>query len=97
MDPPLRERLSWRNAIVNGIDAPARRAPLAPTAALLFGAAAAICIVGVLVPGGAQRDDGVPIAPAAPAALVAAFLLLGNERVPPWTYHPIGVIGTGVS
>jgi diguanylate cyclase (GGDEF)-like protein/putative nucleotidyltransferase with HDIG domain len=97
MDPPLRERLSWRNAIVNGIDAPARRAPLAPTAALLFGAAAAICIVGVLVPGGAQRDDGVLIATAAAAALVAAFLLLGNERVPPWTYHPIGVIGTGVS
>ena len=97
MDPPLRERLSWRNAIVNGIDAPARRAPLAPTAALLFGAAAAICIVGILVPGGAQRDDGVLIATAAAAALVAAFLLLGNERVPPWTYHPIGVIGTGVS
>jgi diguanylate cyclase (GGDEF)-like protein/putative nucleotidyltransferase with HDIG domain len=97
MDPPLRERLSWRNAIVNGIDAPARRAPLAPTAALLFGAAAAICLVGVLVPGDAQRDDGVLIGTAAAAALVAAFLLLGNERVPPWTYHPIGVIGTGVS
>jgi diguanylate cyclase (GGDEF)-like protein/putative nucleotidyltransferase with HDIG domain len=97
MDPPLRERFSWRNAIVNGIDAPARRAPLAPTAALLFGAAATICLVGVLVPGDAQRDDGVLIGTAAAAALVAAFLLIGNERVPPWTYHPIGVIGTGVS
>jgi diguanylate cyclase (GGDEF)-like protein/putative nucleotidyltransferase with HDIG domain len=97
MDPPLRERLSWRNAIVNGIDAPARRAPLAPTAALLFGAAAGICVVGVLVPGGAQRDDTVLIATAAAAVLVAALLLFGNERVPPWTYHPIGVIGTGVS
>ena len=50
MDPPLRERLRWRTAVGEGFDSPARRAPLARTAALLFGAAALICLTGVLVP-----------------------------------------------
>jgi diguanylate cyclase (GGDEF)-like protein len=97
MDPPLRERLRWRTALGEGFDSPARRAPLAPTAALLFGAAALICLTGVLVPGDAQLDDGVLIATAAAAALGCAFLLVANERVPRWTYHPIGVFGTAIA
>jgi diguanylate cyclase (GGDEF)-like protein len=97
MDPPLRERLRWRNATGEGVDSPARRAPLAPTAALLFGAAALICVTGVAVPGDAQHDDDVLLVTAAAAALVCAFLLVANERVPGWTYHPIGLIGTAVS
>jgi diguanylate cyclase (GGDEF)-like protein len=97
MDPPLRERLRWRTALGEGFDSPARRAPLAPTAALLFGAAALICLTGVLVPGDAQLDDGVLLATAAAAALVSAFLLLVNERVPEWAYHPIGVLGTTIA
>jgi len=97
MDPPLRERLRWRNATGEGVDSPARRAPLAPTAALLFGAAALICVTGVLVPGDAQHDDDVLVATAVAAALVSAFLLVANESVPSWSYHPIGVIGTAVS
>jgi diguanylate cyclase (GGDEF)-like protein len=97
MDPPLRERLRWRNATGEGVDSPARRAPLAPTAGFLFGAAALICVTGVVVPGDAQHDDGVLLATAAAAALVSAFLLVANERVPDWTYHPIGLIATAVS
>jgi diguanylate cyclase (GGDEF)-like protein len=97
MDPPLRERLRWRNATGEGVDSPARRAPLAPTAALLFGAAALICATGVAVPGDAQHDDDVLLLTAVVAAIVCAFLLVANERVPVWTYHPIGVIGTVVA
>ena len=97
MDPPLRERWRWRTATGEGVDSPARRAPLAPTAALLFGAAALICVTGVVVPGDAQHDDDVLLATAAGAALVCAFLLVANERVPVWMYHPIGLIGTAVS
>ena len=97
MDPPLRERLRWRTAIGEGVDSPARRAPLAPTAALLFGAAAVICLAGVVLPGDAELDDGVLIVTAIVAALVAAVLLVANERVPDWTYHPIGVLGTAVA
>jgi diguanylate cyclase (GGDEF)-like protein len=97
MNPPLRERLRWRTATGEGVDSPARRAPLAPTAALLFGSAALICATGVLVPGDAQADDAVLIATAAAAVLVCTFLLVANERVPEWTYHPIGVIATAIS
>jgi diguanylate cyclase (GGDEF)-like protein len=97
MDPPLRERLRWRNATGEGVDSPARRAPLAPTAGFLFGAAALICVTGVVVPGDAQHDDGVLLVTAAAAALVSTFLLVANERVPDWTYHPIGLIATAVS
>jgi diguanylate cyclase (GGDEF)-like protein len=97
MDPPLRERLRWRNATGEGVDSPARRAPLAPTAGFLFGAAALICVTGVVVPGDAQHDEGVLLVTAAAAALVSAFLLVANERVPDWTYHPIGLIATAVS
>ena len=97
MDPPLRERLRWRTATGEGVDSPARRAPLAPTAALLFGAASLICVTGVVVPGDAEHDDAVLLAGAAAAALVCVFLLIANERVPVWTYHPIGVLGTAVS
>jgi diguanylate cyclase (GGDEF)-like protein len=94
MDPPLRERLRWRIATEDGVESPARRAPLAPTAALLSGAAALICLTGVLVPGDAQLDDGVLLATAAVGALLCAYLLIADERVPEWTYHPIGVTGT---
>jgi diguanylate cyclase (GGDEF)-like protein len=97
MDPPLRERLRWRNATGEGVDSPARQAPLAPTAALLFGAAALICVAGVALPGEAESDDAVLLVTAAAAALGCAVLLIANERVPEWTYHPIGVIGTAVA
>jgi diguanylate cyclase (GGDEF)-like protein/putative nucleotidyltransferase with HDIG domain len=97
MDSPLRERLRWRNATVDGVESPGRRAPLAPTAAALFGAAALICVVGVVVPGDMQFDDAVLLATAGAALLVSAFLLIANERVPEWTYHPIGVAGTAIS
>jgi len=97
MDPPLRERLRWRTATGEGVDSPPRQAPLAPTAALLFGAAALICLAGVLLPGDAQFDDGVLVATAIVAALVAVCLLIANERVPAWSYHPIGVLGTAVA
>jgi len=64
---------------------------------MLFGAAALICLAGVAVPGDAQLDDGVLAATAGAAALVSAFLLLANERVPQWMYHPIGVVGTAIA
>jgi len=97
MDPPLRERLRWRTATAEGVDSPARQAPLAPTAGVLFGAAALICLAGALLPGDAELDDGVLLATAGVGAAVAAFLFITNERVPEWTYHPIGVLGTAVA
>ena len=97
MDPRLRERLRWRNATVGGVEAPARRAPLAPIAGLLFGAAALICLTGVLVPGNAQFDDDALLVTAVAAASVGALLFVADERVPEWSHHPIGLMGIAVS
>ena len=97
MDPPLRERLRWRTATGEGVDSPARQAPLAPTAGLLFAAAALICLAGALLPGDARVRRRRPARHGRRGALVAAFLLIANERVPEWTYHPIGVLGTAVA
>jgi diguanylate cyclase (GGDEF)-like protein len=97
MDPPLRERLRWRNASENSVEAPAARAMMARTAALLAGATSVICLVGVFVPGDAQLDDDVLLVAASAAALLAALLLIVYDRIPKWAFHPIVFLGTAIS
>ena len=97
MDPPLRERLRWRNASENGVEAPAARAMMARASALLAGAAAVVCLVGVFVPGDAQLDDDVLLVAASGAAVLGAFLLIVYDRIPRWAFHPIVFLGTALS
>ncbi|HEV7847008.1 MAG TPA: hypothetical protein VGO83_12185, partial [Thermoleophilaceae bacterium] len=97
MDPPLRERLRWRNATENGVEDPATRETMARTAALLSGAGAIICLVGVLVPGDAQFDDDVLLATAAGAAVLGALLLLVYSHIPAWAFHFVALVGTALS
>jgi diguanylate cyclase (GGDEF)-like protein len=97
MDPPLRERLRWRNATGNGVERPATRATMARTAALLSGVGAFTCLVAVLVPGDAQLDDDVLLATAGAAALLGVFLLVVYDRLPLWAFHPLAVLGTALS
>ena len=97
MDPPLRERLRWRNATGNDVERPATRATMARTAALLSGAAALTCLVAVLVPGEGQLDDDVLLATAAAAGILGAFLLLVYDRLPDWAFHVVALLGTAVS
>src|SRR5215216_7264121 len=82
MDSPLRERLRWRNASEDGVEAPATRAMMARTAALFAGAGAFVCLLGSFVPGGAQFDDDVLLVAAAASALLAAVLLVGFDSIP---------------
>jgi diguanylate cyclase (GGDEF)-like protein len=97
MESPLRERLRWRNATGDGVEAPAARATLARTAALLTSLGALICLTGALVPGDAQFDDDVLFATAAAASLLAAVLLVADERLPAWTFHPVAATATALS
>jgi diguanylate cyclase (GGDEF)-like protein len=94
MAKPLRERLRWRNATGDGVDAPATRAMMARTAALLSGAGAFVCLVGVFVPGDAQLDDDVLLATAAGSALLAAIVLAGYDRIPVAAFHVVLLLGT---
>ena len=96
MDPPLRERLRWRNATGNDVEVPATRATMARTAALLSGAGALVCLVAVVVPGDGQRDDDILLAAAAGAGLLAVVLLLVYDRIPVWAFHIVAVLNTGL-
>ena len=97
MDAPLRERLRWRNASENGVEAPAMRAMMARTAALFAGSGALICLLGSVIPGDAQLDGDVLLVAAAASALVAGFLLVTYERIPSVAFHPIVALGTAIS
>jgi diguanylate cyclase (GGDEF)-like protein len=97
MDPPLRERLRWRNATADGVEAPATRATMARAAALLSGSGALVCLAGVLLPGDAQLHDDVLLGTAAAGAGVGALLLALYDRVPRFAFHPIAVLGTGLA
>ena len=65
MDPPLRERLRWRNATGNDVELPATRANMARTAALLSGAGASSASSAWSCPATASCDDDVLLAAAA--------------------------------
>jgi diguanylate cyclase (GGDEF)-like protein len=96
MDPPLRERLRWRNATGNDVERPATRANMARTAALLSAAGAAICLIAVLVPGDGQQHDDILLATAAAAAALTILLLLVYDRLPPWGFHGVAVLDTAL-
>jgi diguanylate cyclase (GGDEF)-like protein len=97
MDPPLRERLRWRNASEDGGDAPATRAMMARTAALFAGAGAFICLLGSFIPGEAQFDDDVLLVAATASALLGAFLLLAFDSIPEPGFHPVVAAGTAIA
>jgi diguanylate cyclase (GGDEF)-like protein len=97
MDPPLRERLRWRQATRNGVERPATRAAMARAAALFSATGALVCLVAVLVPGEEQLDDGVLLATAGGAALLAVFALAVYDRLPGWGFHALALFGTAMS
>jgi diguanylate cyclase (GGDEF)-like protein len=97
MDPPLRERVRWRKASQEAVEAPATRAMMARTAALLAGAGALICLLGSFVPGEAQFDDDVLLVAAAASALLAAGLLVAFDNIPADAFHPIVALATAIA
>ncbi len=96
MDPPLRERLRWRNATGNDVERPATRANMARTSALLTGAGALVCLIAVLVPGDGQLHDEVLLATAAASAVLGVLLLLAYERVPFRGFHVVALLDTAL-
>src|SRR4051795_13217446 len=97
MDPPLRERLRWRNASENVVEAPATRAMMARTAALFAGAGAFVCLLGSFIPGEAQLDDDVLLVAAAASAVLGAGLLIAFDSIPELAFHPIVALGTVIA
>src|SRR5687768_15978889 len=97
MDPPLRERLRWRNATRNGVETPATRATMARTGALFWAAGACFALISVLLPDTAVKDEPLLVAVAIAAALAAAVLLIVYDRIPPWGFQLAVVCGTATA
>src|SRR5918997_3765368 len=89
--------MRWRRATVEGVHAPAMRATLARTAAVLSGVGALICFAGALVPGDSQHDENVLLATAAAASLLGAVLIAADGRLPVWALHPVALVGIALS
>jgi diguanylate cyclase (GGDEF)-like protein len=63
-------------------------------AALLFGAASLVTVVGLLLPHVPQVDEGGLVFVSVAAGLVAGALLLGGNRIPPGAYPLVSLTGT---
>jgi len=96
MDPPLRERLRWRNATDDDVERPATRENMARTSAFLTIAGSLVCLVAVLVPGDGQLDDEVLVATAAAAGVLGVLLLVAYDRVPRWGFHIVALLDTAL-
>ena len=96
MDPPLRERVRWRNATDNDVERPATRANMARTASLLTAAGALVCLIAVLVPGDGQLHDDILLATAAAAGVMSVALMIAYDRIPFWGFHVVAVLDTAL-
>ena len=95
MDPPLRERLSWRSSIEES--APASRAAMARTGAVFGAAAGLFALVSVAVPDTAVNDEGLLLACGLAAFLMAGLLLLVYDRLPLIGYEVAAALGVGIT
>jgi diguanylate cyclase (GGDEF)-like protein len=78
------------------MDERVRRRQMARTAAALFGAAAVVTLLSVLLPHQPQLDAEGLVLVSGGAALVMAVLLIGGERLPSWTFYVWTACGTGL-
>jgi diguanylate cyclase (GGDEF)-like protein/putative nucleotidyltransferase with HDIG domain len=95
MDPPLRERLSWRNSIDEG--APASRAAMARAGAVFGAAGGLFAFVSVAVPDTAVNDEGLLAATGAASLLIAVLLLIAYDELPMIGFHVVAALGIVVA
>src|SRR4051812_9437286 len=91
MDPPLRERLSWRNSIDEG--APASRAAMARAGAVFGAAGGLFAFVSIAVPDTAVNDEGLLAATGVASIVIAVGLLVGYDRLPLIGFHVAAALG----
>jgi diguanylate cyclase (GGDEF)-like protein len=94
MDPPLRERISWRTPMSTGVDVPASTASMARAGAALALAGAAVPPLGIILPHGPGFDETLAGLLGLGALALAAALLLLYDRIPPWGFHLVAVCAT---
>jgi diguanylate cyclase (GGDEF)-like protein/putative nucleotidyltransferase with HDIG domain len=95
MDPPLRERLSWRNSTDES--APVSRAAMARTGAVFGAAAGLFAFVSLAVPDTAVNDEGLLAAAGVASIVIAAVLLIAYDELPMVGFHVAAAIGIGLA
>jgi diguanylate cyclase (GGDEF)-like protein/putative nucleotidyltransferase with HDIG domain len=97
MDPPLRERLRWRNPTRNGIEMPSTRAAMASTGVMFAVAGAVLSLLSALISDSPTLDEGLMLAVAGASAAGAVTLLLVFDRMPMWGFHIAAAVATVVA
>ncbi len=97
MDPPLRRRLSWRATERNGRATPLTRAAMARTGAYFAAVATAFGLLAIVTPHGSDLDEGLMAAVSGAAALLAAALIVGYDRIPMLGFHAVAAGGTALA
>ncbi len=91
MDPPLRERLSWRNSI--DVATPASRAAMARAGAVFGAAGGLFAFVSVAVPDTAVNDERLLAATGVASIVVAVLLLIAYDTLPLAGFHIAAAVG----
>jgi diguanylate cyclase (GGDEF)-like protein/putative nucleotidyltransferase with HDIG domain len=97
MDPPLRERLRWRNPTRNGLEMPSTRATMASTGVLFGLAGAALSALSALISDSATLDKGLLLAVAGASAAGALVLLVIYDDMPLWGFHVAAAVATVIA
>ena len=97
MDPPLRERLSWRTPTRERVEVPATRATMARTGALFAAAGALFGALSLALPDAAVADRGLLAAATVASLGFAVALILAYDRIPLWGFHGITAAGALVA
>jgi diguanylate cyclase (GGDEF)-like protein/putative nucleotidyltransferase with HDIG domain len=97
MEPPLRERISWRTSRQTGMDQPATKATMARAGVYLGSAGVLLTLIALILPNDNGVDETLLAASAATAACGVAVLAIGFDRIPLWGFHVLAVGGTAVA
>ncbi len=97
MDPSLRRRPSWRATERNGRATPLTRAAMARTGAYFAAVATAFGLLAIVTPHGSDLDEGLMAAVSGAAALLAAALIVGYDRIPMLGFHAVAAGGTALA
>jgi diguanylate cyclase (GGDEF)-like protein len=93
MDPPLRERIRWRNAIA-GFEAAVSRTTMARTGALFATSGALFGLISVAAPDSGVAEPGLLAGASALTLALAALLVVAHDRLPTWGFHAVALGGT---
>ena len=97
MEPPLRERISWRTSKEGGMDIPATRGAMARAGIYLGCAGVLLALLAMALPHDPALDETLLAAAAAATGVGVAVLTLAFDRLPTWGAHALAAVGTLVA